>query len=219
MRSTVVGVTTGMTKAVTKAMTKAMTNRVTKALTNAPTRGLANRTNVRTSRSILPALSVLFTAVAALATGTPLHGQDVGLPVGDVPEAVQLEDLDGNTFDFASVVGRKPVLIEFWATWCPLCEALEPRIEAAKQTHGDALEVIIVAVGINQSPRTIRRHIEKHPAPGRMLFDARGRAARAYRAPTTSYVVALDAAGRVVYTGVGDEQDIAAAAAKAVGGN
>jgi hypothetical protein len=37
-------------------------------------------------------------------------------------------------------------------------------------------------------------------------------------APTTSYVVALDARGRVVYTGVGEDQDIAGAARRAVGG-
>jgi thiol-disulfide isomerase/thioredoxin len=168
-------------------------------------------------RRLLPAAAMLLIIGLGSITAAPLAAQDVGLPLGRVPDAVQLEDLDGNTFDFASVVGRKPVLIEFWATWCPLCAALEPRIEAAKQTHGDALEVIIVAVGVNQSPRSIRRHVVRHAQPGRLVFDARGVAARAYRAPSTSYVVALDAQGRVVYTGVGEDQDIAAAARKAVG--
>ena len=160
-----------------------------------------------------------FAALTAIAAAAPLRAQDVGLPLGEVPAGVQLENLDGDAFDFASVVGKKPVLIEFWATWCPLCAALEPRIEAAKRKHGDALEVIIVAVGVNQTPRSIRRHVEKHAPPGRLLFDARGRAARAYRAPSTSYVVALDAQGRVVYTGVGEDQDIAAAADRAVARN
>lgn len=160
-------------------------------------------------------------AVAAcallLAAATPAAAQDVGLPLGTVPEAVQLEDLEGTTFDFGTVVGSKPVLIEFWATWCPLCAALEPRLHAAKEEHGDALEIIVVAVGVNQNPRSIRRHIAKHEPPGRLLFDARGRATRAYMAPSTSYIVALDAEGRVVYTGVGEDQDIAAAARKALG--
>jgi thiol-disulfide isomerase/thioredoxin len=163
------------------------------------------------------AARLMLITVFSLLVAVPAAAQDVGLPLGAMPDPVQLEDLDGNAFDFATVVGKKPVLIAFWATWCPLCAALEPRIEAAKQEHGDALEVIIVAVGVNQSPRTIRRHIDKHAPPGRLLFDQRGRAARAYRAPSTSYIVALDAQGRVVYTGVGDEQDIAAAAKKAVG--
>lgn len=146
----------------------------------------------------------------------PAAAQDVGLPLGTVPDAVQVEDLDGTAVNLADYVGKKPVLIQFWATWCPLCAELEPAIRAAQRTHGDALEVLVIAVGVNQNPRTIRRHVQGHAPPGRLLFDGRGRAARAFRAPTTSYVVALDARGRVVYTGVGGDQDIAAAAARAV---
>jgi thiol-disulfide isomerase/thioredoxin len=156
--------------------------------------------------------------VAVLLSARGVAAQDVGLPLGQVPAAVQVEDLDGAPVDLAQYIGRKPVLIEFWATWCPLCAALEPRIEAARRKHGAALEVLIIAVGVNQTPRTIRRHAEKHAPPGLLLFDARGRAARAFMAPSTSYIVALDAQGRVVYTGVGEDQDIAAAAARAVGG-
>jgi thiol-disulfide isomerase/thioredoxin len=154
---------------------------------------------------------------AALLLAMPAAAQDVGLDIGAVPDNVQVQDLDGNAVALSQFIGRKPVLIQFWATWCPLCSELEPRIEAARQQHGDALEVLVIAVGVNQTPRSIRRHIERHAAPpGRMLYDPRGAATRAYKAPTTSYVVALDAAGRVVYTGVGADQDIGAAAARAV---
>ena len=151
-----------------------------------------------------------------LMSGAPVAGQDVGLPLGTVPDAVQVEDLEGAAVDLADYIGKKPVLIQFWATWCPLCAELEPGIRAAQRAHGNALEVLVIAVGVNQNPRTIRRHVQNHAPPGRLLFDGRGRATRAFRAPTTSYVVALDARGRVVYTGVGGEQDIAAAAARAV---
>jgi thiol-disulfide isomerase/thioredoxin len=154
--------------------------------------------------------------LALLTLARPASAQDVGLPLGTVPGAVEVEDLEGNAVALSQYVGRKPVLIEFWATWCPLCAALEPRLHAAKQRHGDALDVLIIAVGVNQSPRSIKRHLQDHDLPGRVLFDARGRATRAFQAPTTSYIVALDASGRVVYTGVGADQDIAAAAAKAI---
>jgi thiol-disulfide isomerase/thioredoxin len=156
--------------------------------------------------------------VAAVVVAERAAAQDVGLPLGTVPAAATVEDLAGNAVDLSTWVGRKPVLIEFWATWCPLCQALEPKLHAAKREHGDALEILIVAVGVNQTPRTIQRHIDRHELPGRVLFDARGRATRAFMAPTTSYIVALDAAGRVVYTGVGADQDIAAAARRATGG-
>jgi thiol-disulfide isomerase/thioredoxin len=155
-------------------------------------------------------------AVLLLAAPGETWAQGAGLAPGAVPAAVELEDLDGNTVNLSSWVGRKPVLIQFWATWCPTCAGLQPRFEAVRRQHGDAVEIIYVAVGVNQNPRTIRRHLDGRPLPGRVLFDARGRATRAYMAPTTSYVVVLDASGRVVYTGVGDNQDIGAAVALAL---
>lgn len=158
-------------------------------------------------------------AVAALAAA-PLAAQDdtqIGLPHGATPGAVTLEDLDGNPVDLGQFVGTKPVLLEFWATWCPLCERLFPKIEAAHQAYGDQVEFIAVAVGVNQSRRSIKRHLERHPLPLRVLWDGDGRATRAYKAPTTSYVVLLDAQGRVVYTGAGDDQDIVGAVRKALG--
>jgi TATA-box binding protein (TBP) (component of TFIID and TFIIIB) len=40
---------------------------------------------------------------------------------------------------------------------------------------------------------------------------------RAYKAPTTSVVVLLDAAGSVVYTGAGGDQDLISAVAELLG--
>jgi thiol-disulfide isomerase/thioredoxin len=154
--------------------------------------------------------------LALLALAQPAAAQDVGLQLGTVPEAVELQDLDGKAVSLSKYVGNKPVLIEFWATWCPLCAELEPRIVALKKRYGEALDVVIIAVGVNQTPRSIKRHLQEHDLPGPVLYDARGRATRAFQAPSTSYIVALDATGRVVYTGVGSDQDVAAAAAKAI---
>jgi thiol-disulfide isomerase/thioredoxin len=164
----------------------------------------------RPRRRGLPVLATL----AALAATTPLAAQDVGIEIGAAPAAVTIEDLDGNPVELANWVGKKPVVFQFWATWCPLCEALEPRVAAAKQRFGDQVEVVFIAVAVNQSQRSIRRHLRDHPLPGPILWDTGGRATRAYKAPTTSYIVVLDAAGRVVYTGVGEDQDIVAAVAR-----
>lgn len=153
-----------------------------------------------------------------LAFARPVVGQDIGLPVGTQVQAVTVEDLDGNAVDLGQFIGKGPVLFEFWATWCPLCEELEPRMHAVEQRFGDAIEVVVVAVGVNQNPRSIRRHLEGHRMPGRMVFDAKGAATRAFKAPTTSYVVVLDAQGRVAYTGQGGDQDLVAAVARVTGG-
>jgi thiol-disulfide isomerase/thioredoxin len=165
-----------------------------------------------------PRAAALAAAMLALTAFAPaaLNAQDIGLPIGSTPEPVEVEDLDGNPVDLAQFIGKKPVVIEFWATWCPVCKALEPEIHKVHERWGDDVELIIMAIAVNQSQRAVKRHLERHPLPGRVLWDTRGRATRAFQAPTTSYIVVLDAQGRVVYTGAGEEQDVVAAVERVV---
>ena len=138
---------------------------------------------------------------------TSLRAQDIGLEVGAKPKPVTLNDLDGRAYNLAQVMGKKPVLLEFWATWCPLCKALEPQLAAARKKYPN-VDFVVVAVGVNQNPRSIKRHLASHPLPGRVLWDGDGAAVRAFEAPGTSYVVMLDKSGKVVYTGAGSDQKL-----------
>jgi thiol-disulfide isomerase/thioredoxin len=140
----------------------------------------------------------------------------VGIPVGETPPAVTIEDLDGHPVPLSRWVGKKPVIVEFWATWCPVCAELLPRMEAARKKYGDRAAFLVIAVAVNQSKNTIRRHLARHPMPFTFLWDANGAAVRAFQAPATSYVAVLDAKGKVVYTGIGADQDIDAALRRAV---
>jgi peroxiredoxin len=149
--------------------------------------------------------------VAALVMPAALIAQDIGLPVGTQAPAVAVQDLDGKSVDLGRFIGKQPVLLEFWATWCPLCKALEPALKAAHARYGGTVQFVAVGVGVNESPASIKRHLAEHPLPFPVLFDAGGTAVRAYQAPTTSYIVVLDRAGKVTYTGTGADQDIAAA--------
>lgn len=156
--------------------------------------------------------------VGMLMAPATLVAQDdvVGIPVGQTPPAVTIQDLDGNSVELGRWLGKKPVIIEFWATWCPVCEELLPRMEKAQKKYGDRVDFLVVAVAVNQSPNTVRRHLTRHPMPFTFLWDVDGSATRAFQAPATSYVVVLDKAGKVVYTGVGAEQDLDAALRRAL---
>ncbi len=157
----------------------------------------------------------LLGAALLLAPGAA-RAQDVGLALGSRPAPVVIQDLAGRPADLGRWIGRKPVLLEFWATWCPLCRALEPRLAAARKAFGQRVAVVTVAVGVNESPRSIKRHLEDHPIGGPVLWDGDGKATRAFEAPSTSYIVVLDRSGRVVYTGAGADQDVEAAIRKAL---
>jgi peroxiredoxin len=140
----------------------------------------------------------------------PLRAQDVGLALGTKAPVVAVQDLDGKAVDLGQYLGREPVVLEFWATWCPLCKALEPSLKAAHARYGRTVRFVAIGVGVNQSPASIKRHLAEHPLPFPVLYDASGAAVRAYEAPTTSYIVVVNKAGTVSYTGTGAAQDIAA---------
>lgn len=143
-----------------------------------------------------------------------LPAQDVGLPLGSKPAAVRIADINGQAVDLGQYIGKQPVMLEFWATWCPLCRALEPQLHAVAQKYAKQLQVFVVAVGVNQNPNSIKRHLARHAMPGIVLWDGDGAAVRAFEAPGTSYVVVLDKSGKVVYTGSGSEQKLASAATR-----
>lgn len=172
----------------------------------------------RRARRLLVSLLILL-LVAFPSIGLPaLAAQEVGLDTGTTPAAAVVQDLGGQSADLSQLyVGRKPVVIEFWATWCPICRALLPRMEAAYHRWGSRVEFVVVGVGVNETRQTMQRHLDEHPMPFHFYFDFSGAAVRAFEAPSTSYVVALDARGRVVYTGIGEGQDIDGAARRAAG--
>ena len=159
-------------------------------------------------------LVALVSALAAVMIAGPSAAQNVdeiGITRGSTPEAVRIENLDGEAVDLGDYIGRGPVLVEFWATWCENCEALLPYLIKAHEQYSERIEFLAVGVGVGQSPRSIRRHLRRHPMPYAVLFDAKGAAVRAFMTPATSYIVILNAEGRVTYTGIGPDQDIDAA--------
>lgn len=145
--------------------------------------------------------------LAAMPGAAPLSAQETGISVGAAAPVVTVRDLDGKAVDLGQYIGKKPVFLEFWATWCELCEELLPRVRAAKAAYGDQVEFLGVNVTVNQSRDRVRRYLEKHKPPFRTLYDEEGTSTRAYEAPATSYVVIVDRSGKIAYTGSGGTQD------------
>jgi thiol-disulfide isomerase/thioredoxin len=151
---------------------------------------------------------VTLATAAATLTASSLGAQESGIEVGTRGPAAAVETLDGKPADLAQYVGKTPVLLEFWATWCGSCKQLEPQIKRLHAKYGKQIKFVGVAVSVNQSPALVKRYVERHGMPGDQLYDRRGNATGAYDVPATSYIVVLDRSGKVVYTGLGGDQKL-----------
>jgi thiol-disulfide isomerase/thioredoxin len=152
-------------------------------------------------------MQVALLLLAGALGASTLRAQESGIALGADAPVVSVRDLDGKAVDLGQYIGKKPLFLEFWATWCELCEELLPRVRAAKATYGDRVEFFGVNVTVNQSRERVRRYLEKHQPPFRTLYDEEGTSTRAYEAPATSYVVIVDRSGKIAYTGSGGSQD------------
>jgi thiol-disulfide isomerase/thioredoxin len=156
------------------------------------------------------------TLILACAIAAPMRAQESGIPVGNMAPGAKLETLDGKVEELAQYIGKKPIVMEFWATWCPNCKELEPAMLAAQKKYAGSVQFVGVAVSVNESPELVRRYVEKHGLAGAQFYDRKGTAIDAYDVPATSFVVVINKAGKVVYTGLGGAQDLEAAIRKAL---
>jgi len=149
----------------------------------------------------------LLALAAALASAAPAVGAQAGSPtIGDLAPAPVVHDLDGKPVDLGAWIGRKPVFLEFWATWCTSCAALMPAVREAHARYGNQVEFVGINVTVGETPARVREYLARHQPPFRTLYDDEGESQRAYEVPATSYVVIIDRQGRIVYTGAGGTQ-------------
>ena len=73
-------------------------------------------------------------------------------PPGTPARALRLPGLDGPEVDLAALRGR-PVVVNFWATWCQPCVREFPLLRAAAAAHkADRLAVVGVLTGDRPGP-------------------------------------------------------------------
>lgn len=133
------------------------------------------------------------TAAPAAATETPLPGD---APWSDDETAIKnfegmlqsqpsvdftLEGLDGKQYKLSDFKGRI-VLLNFWATWCPPCQAEMPEFQKLYERSGADGPVVILAVAgstlegddPDKARATVSDFISKNKFTFPVLFDADG---------------------------------------------
>jgi cytochrome c biogenesis protein CcmG/thiol:disulfide interchange protein DsbE len=120
---------------------------------------------------------------AALEPRTPPSSASTAVqvdPPGTPAPALRLPGLDGSEVDLAALRGR-PVVVNFWATWCEPCVREFPLLRQAAATHRQA-DLAVVGVLTNDRPAAAREFVRRLDATWPVAVDATATSAAAWGA-------------------------------------
>ena len=115
----------------------------------------------------------------------------------------ELRDMDDEIHRLADYKG-KPVIINFWATWCPPCRAELPSMNRAWQKiKNDGIAMI--AINIGEQEDTVFEFASQFPISFMVLLDERADEMKKWPMTGLPTTFILDPEGRIVYKAVGDK--------------
>lgn len=138
---------------------------------------------------LLVILSPSWQAGATAATGT---------------EKPMLSDLDlrtpsGELVSLIPYIGRKTVVVIFWATWCPICREEIPLLKRLNSNS----DLKVIAVNEGESIRKVNDFITKNGIDYQVVMDPKAALAKAFGVPGMPYCVILDKSGVITYRNSG----------------
>jgi thiol-disulfide isomerase/thioredoxin len=100
-----------------------------------------------------------------------------------------LDTLAGAKFKLSDQIGQ-PVVVNFWATWCPPCRAEFPALEQVYRNHR-AKGLIVVGVNVAEAPNVVARFVAESGATFPIALDVSGETTELFRIqgmPTTFFI-------------------------------
>ncbi len=183
---------------------------VAQALTNLPTQSMSpTRTP---SGTFTPSFTktLTFTPVPPTATPTLLHtltktnipASAYGVTVGMYPPGFTLTEVStGEQVNLGDYAGR-PILLFFWATWCPYCDDEIPNLQAVYESYQEA-GLVVLAINRDDSSSDVSAYRSSHGLTFPILLDLEYEVTTTYKADSIPHHVFIGLNGRIMFVVTG----------------
>lgn len=147
----------------------------------------------------------LIIGVLAVTVGLIFWASNSGGGGSGVAEAAPdftLPSLGGSSITLSEYEGNKPVVLDFWASWCPNCRRDMPRLSRLYEEYGDEVEVI--GVNLRESASVAQEYVDSAGIGFPIVLDAKGATSNAYGVRSTNTHVLINIDGTIHSTIRGD---------------
>ncbi len=118
--------------------------------------------------------------------------------VSDTPPALSATLLSGQSFNLSKYHTNKPLLLHFWATWCPVCKFEQDSIESLSHDY------TVVSIAMQSGDVTIlKRYMQAENLTFSVIADEDGQLAARYGVKAVPVSFILNSRGEIVFSEAG----------------
>ena len=129
------------------------------------------------NRMLMTIVLIILTS-GLLITGCSAGSNQEGTQIGSSAPDFRLQNLDGQAVSLSDLRG-KPVMLNFWATWCPPCRSEMPFLQQIYEEWSDK-GLVLLAIDIGEGPSQIKEFLEANNLSLPVLLDSDKSVAQRY---------------------------------------
>ncbi|MBX6353622.1 MAG: TlpA family protein disulfide reductase [Thermoflavifilum sp.] len=146
---------------------------------------------------LLTGLGVLLVLALVIAFRT-LHQPSARPFAGNPAPNFTLHTVEGGSAVSLSALRGKPVVLNFWASWCGPCNEEQPLLNQAATQYGGQVQFIGVNVTVGDNVSHVQAFIRQHSVTYPVLLDPRGTVSTLYQVSALPTTLFIDSSGRIV---------------------
>jgi cytochrome c biogenesis protein CcmG/thiol:disulfide interchange protein DsbE len=147
--------------------------------------------------------SISVWAIALFLTASVIAQQTGSRKGRQAPDFI-LDDVAGTTVQLKDLLGRGPILISFWATWCKPCLEELTELQKVYESYKDrGLAMLAISTDSEKSIAKVKPLVRGKGYTFTVLLDTNADVARQFYAQTIPFTVVIDRDGVIVSSRVG----------------
>jgi len=156
--------------------------------------------------SFIPLLLIGILIISACSQNKPASQnfvQDTSLNKGQIPPDFKIETIEGKEMKLSDFKDNKPILLYFWASWCPYCKEDLGIVKDIYPKYADKVTFLAVDLDTGEDADLIRKYSERMKLQGIDFAQGNEQILSNYNVIYTTTKYAIGKNGTIVYKGSG----------------